>query len=73
MNEGNVIKDAVMLIREYAQELSRKEHRTDVEAGELIGYAEALSVLQDACPLDMRRAVGLDFDIDKAYLSGVRK
>ena len=45
-------------------ERSQKEHRYDVESGELIGYTEALSVLQDACSPDMRREVGLDFDID---------
>ncbi len=55
------------------QELSQKEHRYDVESGELIGYTEALSVLQDACSPDMRREVGLDFDIDAAYLNSTKK
>ena len=55
MNPADIIKDAVALIKEYAQELSQKEHRDDVESGELIGYTEALSVLQDACSPDMRR------------------
>ena len=68
MNPADIIKDAVALIKEYAQELSQKEHRDDVESGELIGYTEALSVLQDACSPDMRREIGLDFDIDAAYL-----
>ena len=54
MNPADIIKDAVALIKEYAQELSQKEHRDDVESGELIGYTEALSVLQDACSPDMR-------------------
>ena len=42
MNPADIIKDAVALIKEYAQELSQKEHRNDVESGELIGYTEAL-------------------------------
>lgn len=46
MNPADIIKDAVALIKEYAQELSQKEHRDDVESGELIGYTEALSVLR---------------------------
>ena len=54
-------------------ERSQKEHRYDVESGELIGYTEALSVPQDACSPDMRREVGLDFDIDAAYLNSTKK
>lgn len=73
MNPADIIKDAVALIKEYAQELSQKEHRDDVESGELIGYSEALSVLQDACSPDMRREIGLDFDIDAAYLNSTKK
>ena len=73
MDPADIIKDAVVLIKEYAQELSQKEHRNDVDSGELIGYAEALSVLQDACSPDMRREIGLDFDIDAAYLNGTKK
>ena len=73
MNPADIIKDAVALIKEYAQELSQKEHRDDVESGKLIGYTEALSVLQDACSPDMRREIGLDFDIDAAYLNSTKK
>lgn len=73
MNPADIIKDAVALIKEYAQELSQKEHRNDVESGELIGYTEALSVLQDACSPDMRREIGVDFDIDAAYLNSTKK
>ena len=46
MNPADIIKDAVVLIKEYAQELSQKEHRNDVESGELIGYTEALFYVQ---------------------------
>lgn len=42
MDPADIIKDAVTLIKEYAQELSQKEHRNDVESGELIGYTELL-------------------------------
>ena len=46
MDPADIIKDAVALIKEYAQELSQKEHRDDVESGELIGYTEALFYAQ---------------------------
>lgn len=71
MNPADIIKDAVALIKEW--NAVKKEHRYDVESGELIGYTEALSVLQDACSPDMRREVGLDFDIDAAYLNSTKK
>ena len=73
MNPADIIKDAVVLINEYAQELSQKEHRDDVESGELIGYSEAVRELQDECSPDMRREIGLDFDIDAAYLNSTKK
>lgn len=34
MNPADIIKDAVVLIKEYAQELSQKGHRDDVESGD---------------------------------------
>lgn len=71
MNPADIIKDAVALIKEW--DSVKKEHRNDVESGELIGYTEALSVLQDACSPDMRREIGLDFDIDAAYLNSTKK
>ena len=73
MNPADIIKDAVALIKEYAQELSQKEHRNDVESGELIGYTEALSVLQDACSPDMRREIDLDSDTHPAYPPSTKK
>ena len=73
MNPADIIKDAVALFKEYALDLSQKELRIDVESGELIGYTEALSVLQDAWSADMRREIGLDFDIDAAYLNSTIK
>ena len=72
MNPADIIKDAVALIKEYAQELSQKEHRDDVESGELIGYTEALSVLQDACSPDMRREYDLDLDFFAACMSSTK-
>ena len=61
------------LIASDIVQTGQKEHRNDVESGELIGYTEALSVLQDACSPDMRREIGLDFDIDAAYLNSTKK
>ncbi len=62
-NESLLISSK-MLLHLSKNGTQSKEHRYDVESGELIGYTEALSVLQDACSPDMRREVGLDFDID---------
>ncbi len=67
---NNMLSDVVASIVEAADEV---RERTDLDAqdfGELLGYAEALSIIQDACDPDERKAIGLDFDIDKRYLCG---
>ena len=60
MNPADIIKDACCTYQRICTGTQSKEHRDDVESGELIGYTEALSVLQDACSPDMRREIGLD-------------
>ena len=44
-----------------------------LECGEVSGYTEDLSVLQDAWWPDMCREIGLDVDIDAAYLNSTKK
>jgi hypothetical protein len=36
--------------------------------GELIGYAESLTIIQEQLSADERKQYGLDFDIDKKYM-----
>jgi hypothetical protein len=36
--------------------------------GELTGYAESLTIIQEQLSADERKQYGLDFDIDKKYM-----
>ena len=67
MND-NVLTEIVENIKEAADELKQKGSLTEVEYGELLAYAEYLTIIKDAnagCDLKM---LGLDFDIDAKYL-----
>lgn len=44
------------------------QKRTKVEYGELLAYAESLSIIKDACSGYDLAELGLDFDIDLKYL-----
>ncbi len=55
-------------IKEYADELRGQESRNEVEYGQLLGLAESLSIIQDACAGYDLKELGLDFDIDSKYL-----
>lgn len=55
-------------IKESANELKQKKSRTEVEYGELLAYAECLSIIKDANAGYDLKALGLDFDIDAEYL-----
>lgn len=70
MNE-NHLKEIVENITEAADELLAKGRNklTPVEYGELIAYAETLSIIRDALSGYDLSAVGLDFDIDARYLN----
>lgn len=63
-----LIADIVDGITEAADELLEIEHRNDVESGELIAYAESLSIIRDAFSGYDLSEIGLDFDIDAKYL-----
>lgn len=67
MNKNN-IREMVEGIVEAADELLNKADRDLVEQGQLIAYAESLSIIRDACAGYDLKEIGLDFDIDKKYL-----
>ena len=67
MNKNN-IREIVEGILDAADELLEKPERDLVEDGRLIAYAEALSIIRDACAGYDLREIGLDFDIDAKYL-----
>ena len=65
----NLMKEIVEGITGPADELLAKKDRDLVEQGQLIAYAEALCVIQDAYAGYDLAEIGLDFDIDAKYLS----
>ncbi|MBR4291688.1 MAG: hypothetical protein IKT52_13790 [Oscillospiraceae bacterium] len=65
----NALKEIVEGIVEAADELLEKEDRDLVEQGELIAYAESLSIIRDACAGYDLKEIGLDFAIDAKYLN----
>lgn len=64
----NLIKEIVEGIIESADELHANKERDLVQQGELIGYAESLSIIRDALAGQDLAEYGLDFDIDDKYL-----
>lgn len=67
MNKNN-IREIVEGIVDAADELLEKTERDLVEQGQLIAYAESLSIIRDACAGYDLSEIGLDFDIDSKYL-----
>lgn len=68
MNE-NVLKEIVENLVEAADELLQKERKNLVEQGQLLAYAESLSIIRDAMAGHDLVQIGLDFDIDSKYLT----
>ena len=64
----NLIREIVEGIVDAADELLEKAERDPVEQGELIAYAESLSIIRDAAAGYDLAEIGLDFDIDARYL-----
>ncbi len=64
----DLIRDAVMGIIESADELLEKGSRTELENGQLLAYAEALCIIQDAFRGYDLAEIGLAFDVDEKYL-----
>lgn len=67
MNE-NIMLEIVEGITDSADELLEKKDRSDMEQGQLLAYAEALSIIRDAWAGNDLADIGLDFDIDSRYL-----
>lgn len=64
----NTLIEIVDGIKEAADEMKGKGKLSDMDFGQLLAYAEALSIIRDACDPDDLATIGLDFDIDKRYL-----
>lgn len=67
MNE-HLMREIAENIIEAADELLEKKRRDLVEQGQLIAYAETLSIIQDALSGYDLAAFSLDFDVDAKYL-----
>lgn len=64
----NIMLEIVEGIVDSADELLEKKDRSDMEQGQLIAYAESLSIIRDAWAGNDLADIGLDFDIDSRYL-----
>lgn len=64
----NIMLEIVEGITDSADELLEKKDRSDMEQGQLLAYAEALSIIRDAWAGNDLADIGLDFDIDSRYL-----
>lgn len=63
-----ILMEIIENIKEAADELKEQSTRTKVEYGELLAYAESLTIIKDACAGYDLNELGLDFDIDEKYL-----
>lgn len=66
---NDVLADIISAIVESADEIRSKPQRDSQDFGQLLAYAEALSIIRDACDEDDLEMLGLNFDIDKRYLT----
>ena len=64
----NILQEIVENITGLADELRIKPVKNEIEYGQLIGYAEALSIIKTACTGYDLNEIHLDYDIDKKYL-----
>lgn len=63
------IRQIVEFIKENADELKEEKNRSEYEEGELLAYAEVLTIIKDTLiGHDVEKEIGLDFDIEKRYL-----
>ena len=61
---NDMLADVISAIMEAADEVKKKADQDDQDYGQLLAYAETLSIIQDACTADEQKEIGLDFDID---------
>ena len=64
----NALADVVAAIIEAANEIHDKNDMDSQDYGQLLAYAETLSIIRDACDPDSLKEIGLDFDIDRRFL-----
>ena len=64
----NALSDVIAAIIEAADEIRGKSNQDSQDYGQLLAYAETLSIIRDACDPDNLTELGLDFDIDKRFL-----
>ena len=62
------LAEIVSLLIESADEIKNKKAMDSQDYGQLLAYAEALSIIRDVCDKQELEAIGLDFDIDRRYL-----
>ena len=65
---NEMLADVVASIIEAADEIKEKKERDSQDYGQLLAYAEVLSIIRDACDSDILEEIGLDFDIDRRYM-----
>ena len=65
---NELLADIIAAIVESADEIRAKPQRDSQDFGQLLAYAEALSIIRDVCDNDDLEMLGLNFDIDKRYL-----
>ena len=65
----NLMREIPENIIDAADELLEKQEKDQLEQGELIAYAESLSIIREACTGYELSEIGLDFDIDGKYLT----
>ena len=62
------LRDVILSIMDAADEIRSKENIDNLDYGQLLAYAEVLSIIRDSCDPDDLQELGLSFDIDKRYL-----
>ena len=62
------LSDIVSAIVDAADEIKSKKKIDSQDFGQLLAYAETLSIIRDTCDPDDLEDIGLNFDIDKRYL-----
>lgn len=67
---NDMLVDVVSSILEAADEVKRKANQDAQDYGQLLAYAEVLSIIRDVCDEEERKEIGLDFDVDARYLLG---
>ena len=64
----NRLGEIVASIVESADEIKAKKNIDSQDYGQLLAYAEVLSIIRDLCDVQEIDTLGLNFDIDKKYL-----